>query len=164
MDDNALATQSRHQQFILHSHRSLTPRGFMIVMAGIASVSFAAGMMFVLMGAWPVTGFFGLDVALIYWAFKANFRSGRMYETIDITPETLTLTRVDPGGHRQTFDFNSYWVRVLLTQDARDGRNSLRLVLHGREVSFGAFLTDDERAELAPALTSAIIAMRGAQI
>ncbi len=162
MDENALATQSRDQQFVLHPHRSLTPRGFVIVMAVIGAVSFAAGVMFVLMGAWPVTGFFGLDVGLIYWAFKANFRSGRMFETIDITPQTLTLTRVDPKGRRQSFNFNSYWVRVLLTRDAADGRNSLRLAMHGREVPFGQFLTDDERAELAPALTHAIMRARGA--
>jgi len=161
MDENAPATQSRDQQFVLHPHRSLTPRGFMIVMVAIGAVSFVAGMVFVLMGAWPVTGFFGLDVWLIYWAFKANFRSGRMFETIDITPQTLTLTRVDPRGRRQSFNFNSYWVRVRLNQDAADGRNSLRLAMHGREVPFGQFLTDDERTELAPILTHAIMTARG---
>lgn len=133
----------------------------MIVMVAIGAVSFVAGMVFVLMGAWPVTGFFGLDVWLIYWAFKANFRSGRMFETIDITPQTLTLTRVDPRGRRQSFNFNSYWVRVRLNQDAADGRNSLRLAMHGREVPFGQFLTDDERTELAPILTHAIMTARG---
>lgn len=164
MDENTPAVQSNQQQFVLHPHRSLTPRAFLILMAGIGLISFVAGVMFVMIGAWPVTGFFGLDVALVYFAFKLNFRSGRMYETIDITPQTLTLTRVDPAGRRQRFDFNASWVRVRLTQDAADGRNSLRLSLHGREVTFAKFLTDDERLELAPALNAAIVSVRGSQI
>jgi uncharacterized membrane protein len=37
-------------------------------MGCIAAVSFAAGIGFLLIGAWPVFGFFGLDVVLIWWA------------------------------------------------------------------------------------------------
>ena len=50
------------------------------------AVSFVAGFVFLLIGAWPVFGFFGLDVVLIYLAFKLNYRAARLYETIDLTP------------------------------------------------------------------------------
>ena len=43
-------------------------------MVAIGAVSFVAGVVFLLMGAWPVFGFFGLDVLLLYWAFRLNYR------------------------------------------------------------------------------------------
>lgn len=153
--------QSFHEsEFILHPHRSLSPRGFLILMSLIGLVSVAAGMMFLLMGAWPVLGFFGLDVALIYLAFKLNFQSGRLYEHIKLSPDILQLTRVHPSGRREVFDFNPYWARVRLTMDRPDGRTSLRLAAQGREVLFGQFLTDDERRDFADALTGALITAR----
>ena len=48
----------------------------------IGLVSFAAGAMFFVVGAWPVVGFLGLDLLLIYLAFRASYRSGRAYETL----------------------------------------------------------------------------------
>ncbi|MGQ0457237.1 MAG: DUF2244 domain-containing protein [Hyphomicrobium sp.] len=151
---------ARHAQFVLHPHRSLSPRGFLILMSLIAGVSFVVGMAFVAIGAWPVLGFFGLDAALIYIAFKLNYRSGRLYETADLSPDALTLTRVYPSGRREKHEFNPYWARVRLSADRPDGRTSLRLAAQGREVPFGHFLTDDERRAFADALTGALIAAR----
>ena len=148
---------------VLHQHRSLSPTGFLILMVAIGSVSFVMGMVFLLMGAWPVFGFFGLDVAIIYLAFTLNYRSGRLYETVELTPEILTVTRVHPSGKRESFDFNPYWVRVLLAQRP-DGRTDLRLASHGREFSFGRFLTDDERRDFSNALSIAIAQSRVARI
>jgi len=47
-------------------HRSLSRVGFFVLMAVITAVSFAGGMVFYLVGAWPVGFFFGLDALLIY--------------------------------------------------------------------------------------------------
>jgi uncharacterized membrane protein len=124
-------------------------------MLAIGGVSFVTGMVFLLMGAWPVFGFFGLDVALVYIAFKLNYRSGRLYETVDLTPDMLTVTRVHPSGKSESFDFNPYWVRVFVAEGAQ-GRTDLRISSHGREFSFGRFLTDDERREFSDALTGAL--------
>jgi uncharacterized membrane protein len=130
-------------------------------MVTISVFSFTLGMMFLMMGAWPVMGFFGLDVALIYYAFKCNYRSGRIYETIALSPEILKLTRVHPSGRREEYDFNPYWARVRCTTDRPDGRTSLRLAAQGKEILFGQFLTDDERREVADALTGALVTARG---
>ena len=46
--------------------------------------------MFLLIGAWPVFGFLGLDVLLIYIAFRANFRAARAYEEVTVTATELT--------------------------------------------------------------------------
>lgn len=159
-DHHGPAQEDGTERFILYPHRSLSPRGFVILMVFVSSVSFAAGMAFLLMGAWPVCGFFGLDVGLIYLAFRLNFRDGRMYETIDVSPERLTLTRVDQHGHKDVVDFNPYWARVRLLQTAPDGRTTVSLAAEGREVTFGHFLTDEEREALAQGLTEALLGAR----
>jgi len=153
----------KEAQFVLHPHRSLPPSGFLIMMVLIGGVSFVFGLVFVMLGAWPVTGFFGLDVALIYYAFKLNYRSGELYETITLSQELLKLTRVHPSGRREEFDFNPYWARVRCSVDRPDGRTSLRLAAQGREVLFGQFLTDDERRDVADALTGALVNTRGSR-
>ena len=63
----------------------------MVFMGAISVVSFGTGLMFYLMGAWPVMGFLGLDVLLVYVAFKLNFRALRLYETVDLNGEALTV-------------------------------------------------------------------------
>jgi uncharacterized membrane protein len=143
----------------LYPHRSLSPRGFTILMAAIAAVSFCAGLAFYLMGAWPIVGFFGLDVALIYWAFKASYRSGRAYEIIRLTPRELTVERVAPSGQSRRWSFQPYWLRVELEE--RAGRTSrLTLRSHGREFEVGDFLSSEERDEVADALRHALAQCR----
>lgn len=158
--DVALSTgQSLPFRAVLTPHRSLSPRGFLIFMAVLAAVSFATGLVFAWIGAWPVLGFFGLDVAIVYVAFRLNYRSGRLYETVEVMPQTTTIQRVHPSGKTETYEFQSYWARVLLATGV-DGRSTLRVASHGREIVFGGFLTDDERASLADELRVALRAAR----
>jgi len=146
---------------VLTPHRSLGPKGFMVLMAAVCAVSFGTGLLFYIIGAWPVVGFMGLDVALIYIAFKLNFRALRLYETVDLTQKALTVTRVDPSGRAQSWDFNPYWVRLCL--EPRRGRSTeLSLASHGRRLVFASFLTDSEREDLALALLSALSAAKSA--
>ena len=127
----------------------------MVLMAAIFSVSFGTGLLFFMLGAWPVIGFMGLDVLLIYVAFKLNFRALRLYETVDLTPEALTVTRVKPSGKEQVWSFNPYWVRLKL--DSRVRRTSeLSLSSHGDRLVFASFLTDTEREDFAEALGAAL--------
>ncbi|HEX2840922.1 DUF2244 domain-containing protein [Hyphomicrobium sp.] len=140
---------------ILHPHRSLEPKGFLILMLAIGSVSFVMGMAFLIMGAWPVFGFFGLDVLLVYIAFKLNYRAARAYEQVEISPRTLTLTQVSASGKSRSFEFNPYWVRVVFTERP-DGGNHLKLASRGKELEFGRLLNDEERKDFAQALKSAL--------
>ncbi|MEM1372719.1 MAG: DUF2244 domain-containing protein [Pseudomonadota bacterium] len=140
---------------ILTPHRSLSGRGFFLVMLFVAVVCAGWGLYFASLGAWPILGFFGLDVLIIYVAFRMNYRDGRAYEAVDVTPEALTLTRVAPSGRKDRFTFQTYWVRVLLSEWP-DGRTVLRLASHGEELVFGTFLTDDERKDFAVALRDAL--------
>ena len=140
---------------VLTPHRSLGPKGFMVLMAAVCLVSFGTGLFFYLLGAWPVIGFMGLDVALIYAAFRLNFRALRLYETVDLTADALTVTRVAPSGQSQSWSFNPYWVR--LSVKPRIGRSSeLSIASHGKRLVFASFLTDEEREDFASALSSAL--------
>jgi uncharacterized membrane protein len=102
-----------------------------------------------------VVGFMGLDVALIYLAFRLNFRALRLYETVDLTSDTLIVTRVAPSGEAQSWSFSPYWVRLSL--QPRHGRSSeLSIASHGKRLVFASFLTDNEREDFAAALANAL--------
>jgi uncharacterized membrane protein len=145
---------------LLTSHRSLGPAGFLVLMGALTAVSFLAGVVFVMLGAWPVTLFFGLDVLLIYIAFRRSYYDGRAYETIELSAGNLNITHQHASGRRESFDFNPYWARVVLRR-SRDGRTDLRIRVSGREHAFGRLLTDEERADLAAALANALLEARG---
>ena len=145
---------------LLTPHRSLNRTGFVIVMGFVGVVSFAAGLAFLLMGAWPVFGFFGLDVLAIWWAFRVNFRRARASEEILITPSELRLRRTSHRGHVVEFVLNPLWVRLEQVVHEEYGIENLYLVSKGRRVSIGNFLGADEKASFAKALTAALQAAR----
>lgn len=147
---------------VLHPHRSLNPVGFLILMIALSAVSFATGIAFVIAGAWPVFGFFGLDVFLVYLAFRANYRSGLVYETLRLTSKNFTVRRVLPSGEERSWSFQPYWLRIEM-DDPPHYDSQLRLSSHGRSLVIGSFLTPDERLEVARALTAALVQSRRPQ-
>jgi uncharacterized membrane protein len=144
----------------LTPHRSLNRTGFLVLMALVCAVSFVAGLAFLLMGAWPVFGFFGLDVLVIYWAFRVNFRRGDASEEITITPSELRLRRVSHRGHVVEWVLNPLWVRLDQKTHAEFGIERLYLVSKGRHVSVGSFLGPDEKASFAKALLAGLQAAK----
>jgi uncharacterized membrane protein len=145
---------------LLTPHRSLNRTGFLVLMAFLSIVSFAAGLAFLLMGAWPVLGFFGLDVLMVYWAFRINFRHAKATEEITITPSELRLRRVSHRGHVVEWVLNPLWVRLDQKTHAEFGIEKLYLVSRGRRISVAGFLGADEKASFAKALTAALQAAR----
>ena len=145
---------------LLTPHRSLNRTGFLLVMAFLSVISFAAGMLFLLMGAWPVLGFFGLDVLAIYWAFKINFRRARACEEIWVTPSELRLRRVNHRGHRTEWVLNPLWVRLETVAHEEFGIEKLYLVSHGRRVAIASFLGANEKASFVKALRAGLNAAR----
>jgi len=145
---------------LLTPHRSLNRTGFLVLMAFLSIVSFAAGLAFLLMGAWPVLGFFGLDVLAIYWAFRINFRHAKATEEITITPSELRVRRVSHRGHVVEWVLNPLWVRLDQKTHAEFGIEKLYLVSRGRRVSIASFLGADEKASFAKALTAALQAAK----
>jgi uncharacterized membrane protein len=144
----------------LTPHRSLNRTGFLVVMAFVSVVSFAAGVAFLLMGAWPVFGFFGLDVLAIYWAFKISFRRAKAYEEIRVTPSALYVRRVSHRGHVMEFTFNPLWVQLDRKVHAEFGIERLYLVSKGRRFAIGSFLGAEEKERFSNALMAALQAAR----
>jgi uncharacterized membrane protein len=140
----------------LTPHRSLNRTGFLVLMTFLSVVSFATGIAFLLMGAWPVLGFLGLDVLVIYWAFRVNFRRASATEEITVTPSELRVRRVSHRGHVAEWVLNPLWVQLDQKIHAEFGIERLYLVSRGRRVSIGSFLGAEEKASFAKALLAAI--------
>jgi uncharacterized membrane protein len=145
---------------LLTPHRSLNRAGFLALMMFLSIVSFAAGLAFLLMGAWPVFGFFGLDVLAIYWAFRINFQRGRASEEIHVTPSELRVRRVSHRGHVIEFVLNPLWVQLDQKIHAEYGIEKLYLLSKGRRVSIASFLGPDEKASFAKGLIAALQAAK----
>jgi uncharacterized membrane protein len=144
----------------LRPHRSLNRTGFLVLMAFVSVVSFAAGVVFLVMGAWPVFGFFGLDVLAIHWAFRLYFRQAEAYEEIRLTPSELSVRRISHRGQVMEFTFNPLWVQLDRVTHAEFGIERLYLVSRGRRIAIAGFLGADEKASFSNALMTALQAAR----
>jgi len=144
---------------VLRPHRSLSPAGFLILMGFIVGISFTIGMVFAIAGAWPIFGFFGLDVALIFWAFRASYRSGRARERLRLTRDELRIERTDPHGNVRRWTFQPYWLKVEI-DDPPEHASQLVLRSHGRFLVVGDFLSPPERGEVAATLRRALAECR----
>lgn len=144
----------------LTPHRSLSGHGFLVLMGFVIAVSFAAGITFLMMGAWPVLAFFGLDALIIYWAFKLNFRSAAATEDILVTPYEIRIRRVSHRGHVTEWTLNPLWVQLEREEDDEFGIEKLYLVSGQRHLSIAGFLGPDEKASFANALQAALHAAK----
>jgi uncharacterized membrane protein len=145
---------------LLTPHRSLNRTGFLVLMALLSAISFAAGIAFLLMGAWPVFGFFGLDAVAIYWAFRINFARARACEEISVTPSELRVRRVSHRGKVAEWVLNPLWVQIDQKAHEEFGIEKLYLVSRGRRLAIASFLGPDEKASFIKALNTALQAAR----
>jgi len=161
MSTNAALPEPVFFERVLWPHRSLPPRGFRLLMLGLGVMSFIAGISFVAAGAWPVCGFFGLDVALLYLAFRLSYRSARQRETLRLADGQFTVERVDIYGARRLWRFQPFWLKVVL-EERRDESNRLLLASHGKSVVIGDFLAPPVRRDLAATLREVLNRWRAA--
>ena len=143
---------------VLRPNMSLSRRGFFWLMVFFTAISVIVGGYFWSLGAWPVFGFFGLDVALLYGAFRLNYRYGKRYETLSMAEEKLVFSQVTALGTARQWEFDPYWVRVTLERFGAQGEDIGALILssHGKYVSVGAFLAPEERESLAASLQATL--------
>ena len=161
--DNAFAdAESPLFKAVLTPYRSLSPAGFNTVMAIFLFGSFSIGLAFWLMGAWPVVGFCGLDIALLQLAFRLNYRSARIAEEISLTPRLLSVKKITAAGHETEAGFNPYWARLEIDRHPAIGVTGLRIASHGRRLDIARFLGPRERETFAAALGAALAKVRGA--
>ena len=140
----------------LTPHRSLGRVGFLVLMLLFGGVSFVTGMMFLVIGAWPVFGFFGLDVLLLYWAFRLNYRHGEAYEEVTVTPSVLRVRKVSHLGRVREWVLNPLWVQLDKVELEEFGIDRLFLISRGKKLTIASFLGPDEKASFAKELANAL--------
>jgi uncharacterized membrane protein len=143
-----------HWEAVLRPHRSLSPKGFLVLMLVLATVS---------MGAWPVGGFFALDLGLVYIAFRLNYRGARISEILRLQGDDLVVERVGLRGERRHWRMQAFWLRVELLE-ANNGSNRLLVTTHGRSLPIGGFLTSEQRRALARELGAALVRWKAAPV
>ena len=156
MPDNTTAREPTLFSAIITPHRSLSSTGFLLVMTLIGGSSFAAGLVFYVIGAWPVVGFLGLDVLLVYWAFRANYRAAAAFEQVTVTPSELRLRKVNHRGEAAEWTLNPVWTTLDRETHEDYGLLHLFLVSRGRKLSVAGFLSPRERESFAAALSAAL--------
>ncbi len=101
------------------------------------------------MGAWPIVGFMGLDIALLYWALTRSKRGEKAYEEVGLWPDAIRIRKVDMKGRAKEFDFNPFWARLVTTLNADDDVESLHLVVKKQRIALGEFLNPADKTSFA---------------
>jgi uncharacterized membrane protein len=141
---------------VITPQRSLGQAGFLVLMAAVGAVSFIAGIVFLAVGAWPVLGFFGLDVLMLYWAFQINYRRAAAYEVVTVTPIELRVRKVTHRGLVREWALNPLWVTLDKITHEDYGIERLFLVSGRRRLPIANYLGPDEKASFAKALLNAL--------
>ena len=141
---------------VITPHRSLSHTGFLIVMGLVGGFSFVAGIVFYHLGAWPVVGFLGLDVLMVYWAFRANYRAAAAFEEVIVTPSELLVRKVSHRGKVTEWALNPLWTKLDRESHEEFGLLRLFLVSRGRHLTIASFLAPEERESFAAALGRAL--------
>jgi uncharacterized membrane protein len=151
------ADNTKIWQAELSPHRSLTRQGYLLLLGLVVVVNLVIAGMFIALGAWPIAGFAGLDVLIVWWAFRANYASARRMERIRISEHELIFQDIRDGTARVERKLVRRWVRVELEEDReRELVGRLMLVSGPSRISVGEFLSAEERKTLAQALRAAL--------
>jgi uncharacterized membrane protein len=145
---------------IIRPHRSLGPDGFRVVMTLCCLATIGASVPFVVLGFWPVGGFFALDLIALYVAFRVNYRRAKSFEEVVLTPLELLFRRVTHRGERREWRFNPLWTRLDRENDDDFGLQRLALVSRGERLVIAGDLSPPERESLAEALGQALAAVK----
>ena len=139
----------------LSPRRSFTPVAARKLLVAAFAASSVFSLPFYLVGAWPIVGFLGLDVLMLWLAFRASFRAARAYEDYRLTYLDFEFARVSPHGARREWRFNPAWVTL---EHSRSERAAERLALRssGRRLEIATFLGPDEKAQFAGDLGRAL--------
>ncbi len=147
-------TSNFRQTLTIWPHRSLSKRGFAIVMVVLSCFAFCIGLGFFLVGAWPVIGFLGLEILVVWGAFKLNYRAAKQRQKLTATERELIIENVAPTGETDTVRMPADWLRVELTPKEQPEvsaryRQRIFVTSHGKRTEIGGFLHPVETIGLA---------------
>lgn len=141
---------------LLTPHRSLGRTGFAVLMGALLFGWLVTGAMFLSRGAWPVFGFLGLDVLLVYVCFKLNYRAARAREEVSVSRTSLDIKKVAPSGRAEAYKFNPFWAKFAVARHDEIGITGMAVEGQGRSVPVGGFLNPDDRESFARAFSRAL--------
>ncbi|MEM6913670.1 MAG: DUF2244 domain-containing protein [Pseudomonadota bacterium] len=144
---------------LLFPNRSLSADGFRRVLAVVVGVNLMNALIYFTLGAWPVAFFCGVDILIVWAAFKASYAQARRHERVMLTDDALWISRVLPSGHETRWKLSPYWTRVLI-DDPVEHTTQLKLIEKGKTLILGSFLAPQERKELADAIQTALQSFR----
>lgn len=132
---------------VARRNNSLSSTGRFLVFAFIFVVSIGIAAAFAVMGAWLILPFAGIEMLVLYLAFRYMDRHAADYERIAVDGDRVTVELFEAGRTRSQ-EFHRYWARLAVSPDGS------RLVLrsHGRELEIGRYMNDEQRLDLARAL------------
>jgi uncharacterized membrane protein len=152
----AFAADEPFFRALLMPHRSLGRAGFAVLMGALLFASLVPAAIFLAHGAWPVVGFFGLDLLLIYGAFKLNYRAARAREEVSISRTAVDVLKTAPSGRTEAHHFNPFWTRFRIARHSEIGITDMAVEGQGRSVAIGGFLNPDDRETFATAFSGAL--------
>lgn len=143
----------------MRPNRSLPERQFRLMIAGVALIFLLMGVRFLFLGAWPILPFMAVDLALLWWALRASYRSGRESEHLRLDGDGLELVRVAAHGATRRTRLEARRARVELE---RLGENENRLWLRadGERHRLGSFLSPAERVDVAQVIEAGLARYR----
>ncbi|MEQ8308266.1 MAG: DUF2244 domain-containing protein [Hoeflea sp.] len=145
---------------VLSPHRSLGRTGFVVLMVITTALTLVHVIMFAAVNAWPVIGFFGIDLALLFGAFWLSYRSGRAREFVSVSRTDLKVRKVAPSGRAEEHLYNPFWARFNVSRHDEIGITSMQISGEGRRTDVGAFLNPDDKESFASAFQRALATVK----
>lgn len=141
---------------LLTPYRSLGQTGFRVLMGAMICCWLLVCILFWSIGAWPIIGFFGLDVLAIYLAFRWNYRSANAREEISVSRAALSIRKYEASGKLTTHLFHPFWTRFNVARKPDIGITTMRVESRNNSVLVGGFLNPDDRESFATAFGNAL--------
>jgi uncharacterized membrane protein len=139
----------------IRPNRSLSERGFIILISVVTVANCASAAVFIMLGATLVPFFLGIDVVAIVVALLVSFKAARRIERVQVSASEVLVTLETPKWRRLVWRSPTAFTRVRVERD--DERAvALKLALSGKEAVVAAALSPRERADFAKALERAI--------
>lgn len=138
--------------FVITPHRSLNDGQQLRIFGSIACVLLTLQLAFLLSGAWPISLFFGADLALLGVAFWSCRRAGGQSEHIRIEAGSLRIERRGWRMPASPAPVPLYLIALHRTDDPDFGCLELAVVHRGRREIIAATLSPAERHSFSQAL------------
>ena len=133
-------------------NRSLSGFGLWVAVGACLSALLPATLLCLLLGAWPMLPFLGLELLVVVGAFVSLARHQHDYEELVLDAEQVEHHRLN-GRHRESQRFQRYWVRLVIEPAASRYRpDRLWLRSHGQQTEIARTAGAATRAKLAHTL------------